>query len=229
MINNIYSIGYRCNNDDLLNHMKIRKYSSPFSYMIIDYKTALNFIDTKFNNFLDFKYVNNLDCQYKWCNNNNWKNHLFFSLHFPDNNKSKNISDWDNICVWNHHNLFNEKDRINLRGERLLYNLTNKNNTLLLLCIHKIQNYINNDLKKYIDLDFLINFNNKYKTNLLFIIPLYNFKKDPTIIYDNNNILIIFLESFYEGNGTAFTDTRIKWDDLINLINKKYSFNIEDK
>jgi len=51
--------------------------------MIIDYKTALNFIDTKFNNFLDFKYVNNLDCQYKWCNNNNnWKNHRFFSLHF---------------------------------------------------------------------------------------------------------------------------------------------------
>ncbi len=29
--------------------LKIRKYSSPFSYMVIDIRTALNFID---NNFL---------------------------------------------------------------------------------------------------------------------------------------------------------------------------------
>jgi hypothetical protein len=51
-INNIFSIGFRCNTDEFLsNFLKIRRYSSPFSYMVIDIKTALNFIDNKFLNY----------------------------------------------------------------------------------------------------------------------------------------------------------------------------------
>ena len=47
-INNIFSIGYRCTNDELLKSMKLREYSGPFSYMVIDYKSALEFIENRF-------------------------------------------------------------------------------------------------------------------------------------------------------------------------------------
>jgi hypothetical protein len=228
-ITNIYSIGYRCNNDDLLTFMGIRKYSSPFSYMIIDYKTALNYIDNSFNNYDNFKYINNKSGQYMWCNNDKWKNELYFRLYYPDNNKTKNLSDWENICVSNHHNLNTEIDKIKLRSDRLLYNLNNKNETLMLFCIHKIQNYSDDNINNYIDIEFLIKFNNKYDTHLLFIIPLFNYNLDPKIKYNSNKITIIYLNSFYEGNGTAFNDERIKWNEIIKIMNNNYNFNIENK
>ena len=228
-ITNIYSIGYRCNNDDLLNFINIRKYSSPFSYMIIDYKTALNYIDNSFVNYDKFKYINNNSGQYEWCDNKQWSRELYFRLYFPDDIKTKKLSDWDNICVSNHHNLYNEIDKILLRANRLLYNLKNKPSSLMLFCIHKIQNYIDDNINNYIDIDFLLKFNKKYNTNLLFIIPLFNYNLDPKIMYNSNNIMIIYLNSFYEGNGTAFTDKRIKWNDVIKIMNNYYNFNIENK
>ena len=76
-----------------------------------------------------------------WCNNDQWKNELYFRLYYPDNNKTKNLSDWENICVSNHDNLNTEIDKIKLRSDRLLYNLNNKNETLMLFCIHKIYDY----------------------------------------------------------------------------------------
>ena len=228
-ITNIYSIGYRCNNDDLLTFMKIRKYSSPFSYMIIDYKTALTYIDNSFINYDKFKYINNKSGEYKWCDNKQWSKELYFRLYIPDHTKTKILSDWDNICVSNHHNLYNEIDQIMIRAKRLLYNLYNKSSSLMLFCIHKIQNYIDDNINNYIDIVFILKFNKKYNSHLLFIIPLFNYNLDPKIMYNSNNIMIIYLNSFYEGNGTAFTDPRIKWKELINLINSNYIFNIEDK
>lgn len=36
-INNIFVIGFRCNADEFLSEfLKIRRYSSPFSYMVIE-------------------------------------------------------------------------------------------------------------------------------------------------------------------------------------------------
>jgi len=36
-INNVFSVGYKCNTDGFLDKfLKIRKYSSPFSYMVIN-------------------------------------------------------------------------------------------------------------------------------------------------------------------------------------------------
>ena len=66
-INNIFSIGYRCTNDELLKSMKLKEYSGPFSYMVIDYKSALEFIENRFQKYLDFDYVNNT--KYYWCEN----------------------------------------------------------------------------------------------------------------------------------------------------------------
>jgi hypothetical protein len=64
-ITNIYSIGYRCITDDFLVKLKIRNYSSPFSYMVIDYKTVFEFINNNFNNYLDVYYIQNSNCT--WC------------------------------------------------------------------------------------------------------------------------------------------------------------------
>ena len=48
VITDIYSLGYRCNTDDLMKQMNIRNYSSPFSYMVIDYKSVFHYINTNF-------------------------------------------------------------------------------------------------------------------------------------------------------------------------------------
>ena len=48
-------------------------------------------------------------------------------------------------------------------------------------------------------------------------------------MYNSNNIMIIYLNSFYEGNGTAFNDERIKWKEVVKIMNNYYNFNIEDK
>ena len=129
----------------------------------------------------------------------------------------------------NHHSLNKEIDKIMMRANRLLYNLKNKSSLLMLFCIHKIQNYIDDNINNYIDIDFILDFNKKYNVHLLFILPLYNYNLEPRIMYNSNNILIIYLNSFYEGNGTAFSDKRINWNKLIQLINNNYNFNIEDK
>ena len=225
-ITNIYSIGYRCNNDDFLKSNNLRKYSSPFSYMLIDYKSALNFIDNSFNNYFDCIIIpsNKIKLIDKF-----FTTPVFINKNLNNISKTNIVHNWEKICLWNHHNLNNEIGKISLRANRLLYNLYNKSSSLMLFCIHKIQNYIDDNINNYIDLDFLLKFNEKHNIHLLFIIPLFNYNLDPKIMYNSNNIMIVYLNSFYEGNGTAFTDPRIKWKELINLINSNYIFNIEDK
>ena len=57
-INNIFALGFKCNTDDFLSKfLKIRRYSSPFSYMVIDIKTALNFIDNNFLNYTNKDFI----------------------------------------------------------------------------------------------------------------------------------------------------------------------------
>ena len=53
IINFIFSIGYRCYSTDLLETYKLRKMSSPFDYLFINFETSLKIIN---NNFEDFLY-----------------------------------------------------------------------------------------------------------------------------------------------------------------------------
>lgn len=75
-INNIFAIGFRCNTDEFLDKfLKIRRYSSPFSYMVIDIKTALSFIDNNFENYINKDFIEPGKNTYKfnkrnWCCNN---------------------------------------------------------------------------------------------------------------------------------------------------------------
>lgn len=49
IINFIFSIGYRCYSPDFLNNFKLRKMSSPFDYLFIDFETSLNIINNNFD------------------------------------------------------------------------------------------------------------------------------------------------------------------------------------
>ena len=224
-INNVFSIGYRCTNDELLKSMKLREYSGPFSYMVIDYKSALEFIENRFEKYLDFDYVNNT--KYYWCKKL-WDKNLFFNKKYTPNSKSNiRLDKWDKICVWSHHNLFRELSTLKRRCNRFLNVLDNKPATMLLVCIPKIKEYTINTC--FYKLDFLLNFIEKNKCNLLMLMPLHNFNKDPLIVYNKNNLLIVYFDSYYEKNGTAYSDTRIKWNTIKKIMNKHYIFDIESK
>ena len=193
--------------------------------MVIDYKTVFNFIYTNFNNFLDAKYLQNNN-KFYWCENI-WGRNLFFHNSLLPNSKSNILSNWDSVCIWNHHNLFTEGNTITIRANRLLKLLNNKPETMLLLCIDKIKEYEIN--KIFYDYDFLNIFINKYNCHLLFLIPLNNYNKDPQLIVNSDNIKIIYFNSYYDFNGTGMGDTRIKWAKLETMVLDLYSFNIDKK
>tara|TARA_Y100000817_G_scaffold109861_1_gene85931 strand:+ start:985 stop:1692 length:708 start_codon:yes stop_codon:yes gene_type:complete len=227
-IKNIFSIGYRCNVDDMLNDMGLRKQSSPFSYMVIDCKTALNFIKNKFEDYVDnFLYVDNNRFHFKWCENI-WGAHLFFNKKNLKEVKNIQINEWDSVCVHNHHDLRNPQIKLSIKNRcnRLLYILNKKPDTLLLFCIDKIAVNYEDTLQR---IDLIDRFTNEYLCNFLFLIPILNYSEKPKLVKYSDRINIIYFKSFNEGNGTAYSDKRIKWDLIKNYINNLYKFELEEK
>jgi hypothetical protein len=223
-INNIFAIGFRCNTDEFLTqYLKIRKYSSPFSYMVIDIKTALNFIDNKFENYTNKDFITNGKNTYKF-NKRNWSCNNIHKYSIITNDHV-DILDMDKVCIWNHHNLYDENtiNSINRRSLHLLDCLSKKPDTTLLFYIEKIQKYGEKDC--YFDKNIL----DKYNCNFLILIPLLNFNSDPFIFYDNSKIRIIYFNSNLESWGTNIDSHIEEWNKLRILINKLYNFNIENR
>jgi hypothetical protein len=223
-IDNIFAIGYRCNTDEfLINFLKIRKYSSPFSYMIIDIKTALQFIDHKFENYTNKDFIDPGKKTYKYnklrwsCNNI----HKYSVL----TNDYVDILDMDKVCLWNHHDLYDEDTvkRINRRSSHLLNCLSEKPRTLLFFYIEKIQKY--GEKECYFDKTIL----DKYPCNFLILIPLLHFNSEPLLFYDDSRIRIIYFKSTDEAWATDITSHKEEWKKLQILINKLYHFTIEDR
>ena len=223
-INNIFSIGYRCNTDEFLNNfLQIRKYSSPFSYMVIDIKTALHFINDNFKNYTNTEFIMPGKNTYtfnkhKWTCNNIHKCSII-------KNDYVDILDMDTVCIWNHHNLYDKAqiDTFNKRGKHLLECLQNKPNTMLLFYIEKIQKY--DPKNSYFDKTIL----EKYNCNFLILIPLLNFNSEPFLFYDDTKIRIIYFNSNLESWGTNIDSHIDEWNKLKILINKLYNFNIEKR
>lgn len=225
-ITNIFSIGFRCNVDEFLtDFLKIRKYSSPFSYMVIDLQTALNFIENKFENYTNMEFIEPGKNTYKfnkhyWCCNHVHKCSVI-------TNDYVDIMDMDKVCIWNHHNLYDENIRkaINRRSQRLLECLSKKSDTLLLFYIEKIQEYGGKDC--YFDKNILDKYN--HNCNFLILIPLLNFNSDPVLFYDDSRLRIIYFNSNLELWATDIHYHIEEWNKLKILINKLYNFNIENK
>jgi len=223
-INNIFTIGFRCNADEFLsNYLHIRRYSSPFSYMVIDIKTALNFIENKFENYTNTDFIESGRNTYKFNKHNLSCNNIHkYSI---ITNDYVDILDMDRICVWNHHNLYDANiiNSINIRSLHLLECLSKKPDTMLLFYIEKIQQY--GEKKCYFDKNILDNFN----CNFLILIPLLNFNSDPFLFYDDSRIRIIYFNSNLESWATDINCHIEEWNKLQVVINKLYNFNIENR
>jgi len=220
-INNIFTLGFRCNADDFTRYLQIRKYSSPFSYMVIDIKTALSFIENKFED-----YTTNIipgKKTYKF-NKNDWSCNNIHTCSVITHDYV-DILDMDKVCIWNHHDLYDKNTvySINRRSLHLLDCLSKKPDTTLLFYIEKIQNYEGND-KCYFDKNIL----DKYDYKFLILLPLLNFNSAPLLFYDNSRVRIIYFNSNLEGNATDISSHVEEWAKLRILVNRLYDFNIEE-
>lgn len=220
-IKNVFSIGYRCNTDDLLKMLKIREYSSPFSYMVINLETAMKFINNNFKDFHDVELIDNMKLKYYKWNGKIWNHKLFFNKNTIDDNKINEITKWNNICVWNHHDLENKKvlksmrRRINKFNERY-----NSHTTLLVYTCKPINNVAEIDIN---NINHLIG---HMKCKFLVLVPVLDIKEDIITERDKENIYIYF-KTFQGNYGTDVNDERIKWDDICKEIKNIYNFNIE--
>jgi hypothetical protein len=217
-INNVFTIGYRCNADELLEALNIRKYSSPFSFMVIDVKTALKFISTNFENYTNPEFIepgNNTNLIYNriWWFTNKHKCSVITDDY-------ANITDMETVCIWNHHNVTDPiiASKLNRRSRHLLDCLSKSPDTLLLLHIALIQKY--EEGKCYFDKSILDGFD----CNFLIIVPLEGFNKDPVIAYEDSKIRIIY----FNNSDMAYPHNNVDdWNKLKILINTLYSFKIE--
>lgn len=196
--------------------------------MVIDIKTALNFINNNFENYTNKKFINKVDKHehsYKF-NKHNWCYNLFIHQISIIPNENIDILDTNKICIWNHHNLYDEDiiNSINRRSLHLLECLEKKYNTMLLFYIEKIQQY-DKEKKCYFNSSIL----NNYKCNFLILIPLLDFNSDPFLFYDNTKIRIIYFNSNLVSWATDIACHIEEWNKLQILINKLYDFNIENR
>ena len=181
IINNVFSIGYRCVTDDFLKKLNIRKYSSPFSYMFIDYITAIYFINNNFVDYLDVVQVNsNVDYKIYDKEIGTHRNLFVHKLVFENSYLiGKTITDWDKICIWNHHNIYEQGDKIINRTQHFMNCINIKPHSMLLFCIDKIIKFDNTQIDKiYYDLDILTDVIKKYSCHIILLVPLFNYNKN---------------------------------------------------
>lgn len=223
-IHNVFSLGYRCNTDRFLDKfLNIRKYSSPFSYMVIDLKTSIKFIDECFKNYTNKKFITNGNNTFKF-NKKKWTcNHIHKYSNIKNN--YVDILDMDTVCIWNHHNLNDYRiiNSLNKRASHLLSCINTDPYKTLLVYITKLKKNIENYDCNY------FNFLEKYKCNFLIIIPIHNFNSEPILYYDKYNIKIIHFNSNNDGFGADIDKNEIDYNKLKILIEKIYKFDIKDR
>jgi len=123
-INHIFTLGWRCNSTKFLNTYNLRRISSPFDWVIIDFETSVENIKTKFEKYLDsvvkyqknktttllysnngviaplFKKMDDLDLSYMLID---WNYELLhFNQNFLPTKLSGNVYDWDRVCLFRH-------------------------------------------------------------------------------------------------------------------------------
>jgi hypothetical protein len=220
-IYNLFSIGYRCNTDNFLKQMNLRQYSSPFSYVVIDIKTALFFINNKFQNFIKKEDLAPGKNTFTF-NKKPWIcNHIH--KHSIITGDRVDILDMDTVCIWNHHDLHDTQtiNSIHRRVTHLLECLDKSPNETLLFYIEKAHKYGEKDC--YFDIGIL----DDYTCNFLILIPLLNFNKDPHLFYDNTKIRIIYFNSNSSGWGDDVEYNKETWSKLEILIKTLYTFDIK--
>ena len=223
-IDNCFSIGYRCNTDEFMNDLNIRKYSSPFSYMVCDLETSIQFIENDFKDFLNV--TSKLKHNFKW-NGQNWSHHLFFNNSFIPKKDNLEINSIKRICVWNHHNLNNVTIVDSIKGRYLHLLDADKLSNILYIYIDNIQNYVTDNWENYFPTEILLNFiSNNDNRYILLLLPLLNYNNNPTLYKINIHLNVIFYESNMDGYINDYNNSKIKWNIIKNIVLENYSFNV---
>jgi hypothetical protein len=225
-INNCFGIGYRCNTDEFMIGLNIRKYSSPFSYMVCDLETSIEFIQNEFKDFLNV--TSKPKHNFKW-NRRIWNYHLFFNNKFIPEKENVEVNLVKRMCVWNHHDLNNEiiVDSIKRRCLHLLE--ADKSPNILYIYIDSIQTYCTDNWENYFPKEIVLNFiGNNHNRHILLLLPLVNYKNNPMLYNINANLNVIFYESNMDGNINDYGNSKIKWNLIKDLVFKNYSFSIKE-
>lgn len=228
IIHNCYGIGYRCTTDSFMIKNNIRNYSGPFSYVVIDFQTAIKFINNNFHNYLDTILFKKNTHKFLF-NKKKWNHNIFFNKEIYNNFifnfdiDHKNISDYKKVCIWVHHNLNDDLIKNTIQNRIIKFNNTLNNlneNTLLLF----IDNIYENDIENYnYYLNNLNGFNNKTNIYFCILIPIYNYNKEPYIDKYNNNITFIKYKSNYEINSNDIKSKNINWNKIGSIIHSIYN------
>jgi hypothetical protein len=190
--------------------------------MIIDIKTALRFIDNRFENYTNKDFIDPGKTTYTF-NRHNWTCN---NIHkYTMTGDYIDILDMDSVCIWNHHNMYDENtvNSFNRRAQHLLDCLHKTPDTLLLFYIEKIQKYGEKD--SYFDKHLL----DKYNCHFLILIPLLDFNQDPFLFYEDTKLRIIYFNSNLELWGTHIHSHIDEWNKLKILINQLYNLTIENR
>lgn len=224
-IENVFSVGYRCNTDDFLNYASVRNCSGPFSYMVSDLETSLNFIETNFEDFTNVNLIKASEHSFTW-NGRKWKHDLFFNNKFLPESHDKAVDKIDRMCCWNHHNLHDKKtiETIQRRQDRLLTSI-NKKNTLLIY-IEKLQKHdFKKSDKKYIHQNKILKFlSDKKNTHMCVLLPFAEFEITPILENINPQLNMIFYRSSNDMHINDVQDKKINWLEIKNIFLKLYSF-----
>ena len=252
IINFIFSIGYRCYSTDFLNNFKLRKMSSPFDYLLIDFETSLKIINNNFDDYLyDIILINknnkHIELFYKkntteinnkfiellennigyMAHNYNDKKILFNQNYLDVNKLNDNLFNWNTICCFFHHNILdsNIHTTIKKRCERF-NNIINKyNETTTLFHITKIIN-----CKNIIDyMNNILELKIKYsiKCFMIIIINCDNIKDSEYYNEVNKCLFIIKQVENYETQYTKYqSDNNLNYEKEFNIISKYFTFNL---
>lgn len=240
---NIITIGNRCTTDQFLEKNNSRLFSGPFSYLIVDFKTALHCIKTNFKYyFKDLEKIDNSNFKIKYLPH--WRmSKVFYINNYYTNkndiiNETKCIYDIESILSWNHYNILDKENQIifERRIKRIMEKLNNTN--CLLFYIDKI---LDKPLTSKIeDIKLIVKEEYLLKHKILYIIPFdekyENELKDFNckLYYEDENLIIYLLkvssidkleiQSKKQNKSgrpllnSDYQDKDIKWDKLMNNI-----------
>lgn len=251
----VFSIGHRCYSTDFLNHFKLRKMSSPFDYLFVDFETALKVIHNKFDDFLhDIVYFNKnmqrVELFYKkntekiddrfyellqndigyMADNYNNNNMLFNQNYLHHDTMNHNLYDWNTICGFHHHNILDRSiyDMINRRCERFNTVMNKYDETTCLFYITRIINceHIADYMKNIIEL--------KKKYNMrCFVIIIMNCNTNEESEYYNEEEKSLFVVKKVENYEIQYhkykTDNNFNYTQEFNVISKYFDFNLIEK
>lgn len=255
IINFLYSIGYRCYSVDFLNNFKLRKMSSPFDYLFIDFESSLKIINNNFDDFLNDIILFNKNRQhvqlfykkntseinqkfYELLQNNigymahNYNgNDLLFNQNYLDDSKlNNNLFYWNKICSFHHHNILDSNIYTTIKNRcENFKNIYHKyNETTALFHITKIINCKN--IAEYMDYILELKKQNNIKCILIMIITCDNIEDSE---YYNEVEKCLFIIKKVENYDTQYakyqTDNNLNYKKEFNTISKYFTLNLIEK